>query len=117
VGMSRAPFAARFTALVGHAPMSYLKTWRLQLAAKLLQNQALSLSNIAEQIGYESASAFSRIFKRSFGVAPGQFRRTAVTQLTSADTRQPAARDAYQSSREPRPKTISYGDESDPMRL
>jgi AraC-like DNA-binding protein len=116
VGMSRAPFAARFTALVGQAPMSYLKSWRLQLAAKLLQNQALSLSNIAEQVGYESTSAFSRTFKRNFGVAPGQFRRTGVTQLTSVDARQSTATDGNQGSREPRSKTISYGgDESDPM--
>jgi len=79
VGMSRSPFAARFTALVGQAPMSYLKRWRLQLAAKLLQNQALALSSIAEQVGYESTAAFSRVFKREFGVAPGQYRRGGTT--------------------------------------
>lgn len=78
VGMSRSPFAARFTALVGQAPMSYLKGWRLQLAAKLLHNQALSLSTIAEQVGYESMPAFSRVFKREFGVAPGQYRRSGT---------------------------------------
>src|SRR5260370_15966363 len=78
VGMSRSPFAARFTALVGQAPMSYLKHWRLQLAAKLLQNKALALSNIAEQVGYESLPAFSRVFKREFGVAPGQYRRSGT---------------------------------------
>jgi AraC-like DNA-binding protein len=96
--------------------MSYLKSWRLQAAAKLLQNPTLSLSNIAEQVGYDSTAAFSRIFKRNFGVAPGQFRRTTVTQLTFADARQPAAREVYQDSPEPRPKTPSRGgDGSDPM--
>jgi transcriptional regulator GlxA family with amidase domain len=79
VGMSRSPFAARFTALVGQAPMSYLKRWRLQLAAKLLQNQTLALSIIAEQVGYESTPAFSRVFKREFGMAPGQYRRSGAT--------------------------------------
>jgi AraC-like DNA-binding protein len=79
VGMSRSPFAARFTALVGQAPMSYLKRWRLQLAAKLLQNQTLALSIIAEQVGYESTPAFSRVFKREFGMAPGQYRRSGTT--------------------------------------
>lgn len=78
VGMSRSPFAARFTALVGQSPMSYLKHWRLQLAAKLLQNKALALSSIAEQVGYESVPAFSRVFRREFGVAPGQYRRSAT---------------------------------------
>jgi AraC-like DNA-binding protein len=64
--------------------MSYLKRWRLQLAARLLQNQALSLSSIAEQVGYESAAAFSRVFKREFGVAPGQYRRNGgISEGTS----------------------------------
>src|SRR5262249_37071536 len=47
VGMSRSPFAARFTALVGESPMSYLKQWRMQVAVGLLQTEGLSLSSIA----------------------------------------------------------------------
>ena len=78
VGMSRSPFAARFTELVGQSPMSYLKRWRLQLAAKLLQDQTLSLSAIAEQVGYESTAAFGRGFKREFGAAPGRYRRSGT---------------------------------------
>lgn len=78
VGMSRSPFAARFTGLVGRSPMSYLKSWRLQLAARLLQDPTLSLSNIAERVGYESTAAFSRIFKREFGAAPAQYRHKGV---------------------------------------
>lgn len=75
IGMSRSPFAARFATLVGESPMSYLKRWRLQLAARLLRDQNLSLLSIAEQVGYESAAAFSRVFKREFRVSPGQYRR------------------------------------------
>jgi AraC-like DNA-binding protein len=74
VGMSRSPFAARFTALVGLAPMSYLQRWRLQVAASLLLTQAMSLSIVAERVGYDSAAAFSRAFTRQFGVAPGRYR-------------------------------------------
>lgn len=87
VGMSRSPFAARFAALVGNTPMSYLKHWRLQLAAKLLHNKTLALSSIAEQVGYESMPAFSRVFKREFGMAPGQYRRSRTTRgrTSSAD--------------------------------
>jgi AraC-like DNA-binding protein len=55
--------------------MSYLKRWRLQLAARLLRDRNLSLLAIAEQVGYESAAAFSRVFKREFLVSPGQYRR------------------------------------------
>jgi AraC-like DNA-binding protein len=78
VGMSRSPFATRFAELVGQSPMSYLKHWRLRLAGKLLDDRALSLSNIAERVGYESAAAFSRGFKREFGVAPAQYRRRGL---------------------------------------
>jgi transcriptional regulator GlxA family with amidase domain len=50
VGKSRSPFAARFVALVGQSRMSYLKRWRLQLAARLLQDQSPSLAMIAGQV-------------------------------------------------------------------
>lgn len=82
VGMSRSPFAARFAALVGQSPMSYLKHWRLQLAARLLRDQNLSLAMIAEQVGYESGAAFSRVFKREFRVSPGQYRHNALKRAT-----------------------------------
>jgi len=79
--MSRSPFAARFMALVGQSPMSYLKRWRLQLAAQLLQDQKLSLSEIAERVGYESSAALSRVFKREFGLSPAQYRRKGVVGI------------------------------------
>jgi len=81
VGMSRSPFAARFTEFVSQSPMSYLKRWRLQVAARLLRDGALSLSNIAERVGYASAAAFSRVFKHEFGVSPAQYRRKGVVGI------------------------------------
>jgi len=74
IGMSRAPFAARFTTSVGMTPMNYLKRWRLQLATRLLQNPALTLTAVSAHVGYESVEAFSRVFRREFGIAPGQYR-------------------------------------------
>ena len=75
VGMSRSPFAAKFTALVGQSPMAYLKSWRLQVGATLLRQRALALASVAERVGYESTAAFSRAFTREFGVSPGLYRR------------------------------------------
>jgi AraC-like DNA-binding protein len=74
VGLSRSPFAAKFTALVGQPPMTYLKRWRLQLAGTLLRQQAVALSNVAERVGYESTPAFSRAFTHFFGMSPGRYR-------------------------------------------
>jgi AraC-like DNA-binding protein len=111
VGMSRSPFAVRFTSLVGQAPMSYLKRWRLQLAAKLLQNQTFALSSIAEQAGYESTAAFSRGFKREFGMAPGQYRRSgALGARTSSATMQ----EQVASNSEAGPDEVNPGKEEFP---
>ena len=82
VGLSRSPFAAKFTALVGQPPMVYLKRWRLQLAASLMRQEALGLSTIAERVGYETTAAFSRAFTREFGVSPGRYRHRGIAEST-----------------------------------
>ena len=96
VGMSRSPFAARFMALVGQSPMSYLKRWRLQLAAQLLRDRTLSLSDIAERVGYKSTAPLSRVFKREFGVSPAQYRRKGVVgiPMVYVEPRQKARNDS-----------------------
>jgi AraC-like DNA-binding protein len=89
VGLSRSPFAARFTALVGLSPMAYLKQWRLQMGASLLSNQALALSTVAERVGYESSASFSRAFTREFGVSPGLYRRRRLPVIPIPPTAEP----------------------------
>lgn len=74
VKMSRSAFAARFTELVGQPAMSYLTQWRMQLAHNLRRETTLSIAAIAEQVGYTSEAAFSRAFKRVYGVSPGRVR-------------------------------------------
>jgi AraC-like DNA-binding protein len=74
-GMSRSAFAARFTAAVGCAPMEYLTRWRMSLAQDALSRGGRTLDRLAEEIGYESASAFSTAFRRRFGCPPGAFGR------------------------------------------
>lgn len=73
--MSRSGFSARFTSLVGHSAMRYLLQWRMQLARTQLRATSEPLSVIADRLGYQSEAAFSRAFKRVFGVAPGRIRR------------------------------------------
>ena len=74
-GLSRAPFARRFTALVGEPPLTYLTRWRMALAGRLLRETDLPLAAVAERVGYASEFAFARAFKRAYGTAPGQYRR------------------------------------------
>jgi AraC-like DNA-binding protein len=82
VGMSRSALAARFTALVGRAPMEYLQHWRMQLAATALCEERRSIAEIALDVGYESEVSFSRAFKREMGMAPGAYRRRHREFLT-----------------------------------
>lgn len=82
-GMSRSAFAARFVAIVGCAPMEYLSRWRMSLAKDALSRGGKSLDRLADEIGYESASAFSTAFRRRLGCAPGAFARTAQRTLNS----------------------------------
>jgi AraC-like DNA-binding protein len=75
VGMSRSAFAERFTSLVGQPPMQYLTQWRMHVAAQQLREGRGSLAQIGFAIGYDSEAAFSRAFKRQFGMSPGAWRK------------------------------------------
>ncbi|MFC0528952.1 AraC family transcriptional regulator [Phytohabitans kaempferiae] len=74
-GLSRAPFARRFAALVGQPPLAYLTWWRMTTAARLLTVSDAPLSAVAARVGYASEFAFATAFKRRYGVAPGRYRR------------------------------------------
>ncbi len=73
--LSRAPFARRFTTLLGQPPMTYLTWWRMTTAARLLRHTDAPLSSIASMVGYTSEFAFANAFKRHHGTAPGKYRR------------------------------------------
>ncbi len=81
VGVSRTVLAERFGALVGAPPMQYLARWRAAVAAHLLREGHLTLARIAEEIGYDSESAFSRAFKREYGAPPASWRRQLASSL------------------------------------
>ncbi len=83
-GMSRAAFAARFARTMGMPPMEYLIRWRMALAKNMLWHDGLTLTEVADAIGYQSASAFSTAFTRSVGQAPSAFAR--ASRLHAADT-------------------------------
>ncbi len=73
--LSRSVFFDRFTGAVGVPPMEYLLGWRMAIAKDLLRQQDVSLAEVAERIGYSSASTFSTAFSRYVGQPPGRFAR------------------------------------------
>ena len=74
-GMSRAVFAERFARKIGMPPMQYLLEWRVALAKDLLRGERPLLAEVAERVGYQSASAFSTAFTRLTGRSPSEFAR------------------------------------------
>ncbi len=75
VGLSRAAFSRRFTAVVGESPIAYLSAWRLALAADLLAGTDDTVAAISRAVGYTSPFTFSDAFTRSYGVRPVEHRR------------------------------------------
>ncbi len=74
VSLSRAAFAKRFSKLVGEAPVTYLRRWRMDLASRLLKESSDAIAAIAAQVGYESETTFSKTFRQSRGISPGRYR-------------------------------------------
>lgn len=73
-GMSRSAFAAAFKSHVGEGPAEYLAQWRLSIAQTRLR-QGSPLKTIAEDLGYSSPSALSRVFTQKVGRSPREWLR------------------------------------------
>jgi AraC-like DNA-binding protein len=73
--LSRSTFFERFSRAVGVAPMEYLLGWRMALAKDLLRRRDMTVGEVAEHVGYSSASTFSVAFARHVGVPPKRYAR------------------------------------------
>ncbi|EAM9429371.1 TPA_asm: AraC family transcriptional regulator [Salmonella enterica] len=69
--MSVSAFHHNFKAVTSTSPLQYLKSYRLH-KARMMIHDGMKASAAAMRVGYESASQFSREFKRYFGVTPGE---------------------------------------------
>ncbi|WP_370677286.1 AraC family transcriptional regulator [Pleomorphomonas sp. PLEO] len=76
-GLSRSVFFERFRRVVGVAPMEYLLAWRMALAKDMLRRADGGVAEVAERVGYASASTFTIAFSRHVGVPPGKYARGA----------------------------------------
>lgn len=70
--MSISAFHHNFKAVTSTSPLQYLKSYRLHQARMMMLQEGMKASVAAIKVGYESASQFSREFKRYFGVTPGE---------------------------------------------
>ena len=84
-GLSRSAFASLFRELTGETPLAYLTFWRMYRAKQLLTGSDQSLLQIAQSVGYDTDTAFSRAFKRTQGLSPGQWRRNAKSITSGSE--------------------------------
>jgi AraC-like DNA-binding protein len=70
--MSVSAFHHNFKSVTSTSPLQYLKSYRLHKARMLMIHDGMKASAAAMRVGYESASQFSREFKRYFGMTPGE---------------------------------------------
>lgn len=71
--MSTSTFHRNFKQITASSPIQYVKKLRLSKAKDLLQDQGIKVKQAAAQVGYESATQFSREFTRYFGISPSDY--------------------------------------------
>ena len=75
---SRATLVRLFQKAAGTAPLAFLSELRLNLARHRILATNISQAMVAEEVGYQSETAFSRAYHRKFGVAPGADRKRRI---------------------------------------
>lgn len=73
--MSRATLYRKITSITGSSPSDFVKNVRLRKAAELLKEGGLSIAEIADQVGFNTPSYFTKSFKKLFGVLPTQYNK------------------------------------------
>jgi AraC-like DNA-binding protein len=72
--ISPSRLAARFAGSLGMSPMAYLGRWRMDVACRMLSSTDRGVEEVGRSLGYESAAAFSRAFRKTVGAAPAVWR-------------------------------------------
>jgi len=74
-GLAQRSFTRRFQQATGMAPLEYVHTLRLEEAKHMLETGEEPVEAVANEVGYEDAGFFSRLFRRKVGLTPVQYRR------------------------------------------
>ena len=76
LGVSTRSLNRHFQQALQVSPLQYLQRKRMQLGEELLKTSNLSIADIASHIGLQDPEHFSRQFKKTYGIAPKQYRQT-----------------------------------------
>jgi len=74
-GLAERSFKRRFEQATGMSPLEYVHTLRLEEAKHMLEATDAPIEAIANEVGYEDAGFFARLFRRNVDLTPGQYRK------------------------------------------
>jgi len=84
-GMSVRTLNRRFKTAVGQSPLMYLQEIRINTARDLLKTSNLSISEIADKVGYQDSGYFTTLFKKQLSTTPNAYRLTVRAKLFSTE--------------------------------
>lgn len=64
--------------LTGYAPVDYIRSIRLQHAARLLKQERCPIAEVADATGFSDAKYFREVFRKCYGVSPSEYRKEAA---------------------------------------
>lgn len=70
-----------FNRTIGITPIQYLKSYRLQYAARLLKETDLPITSVGSHCGFQEMSYFSRSFRKVYGYTPSDYRKSKLQQI------------------------------------
>ncbi len=74
-GLAERSFKRRFQHATGMSPLEYVHALRLEEAKQMLEAGNQPIEAIANEVGYEDAGFFSRLFRRNVNLTPAQYRK------------------------------------------
>ncbi len=72
-GMSRSTLYTKLLQVAGETPVEYIRSFKLERAALLLQKSNMTIAEIAYQVGFTTPNYFARSFKHKFGMLPSEY--------------------------------------------
>ncbi|MCR9226695.1 MAG: response regulator [Flavobacteriaceae bacterium] len=79
LGMSRMQLHRKLKALTGQTATEFIRGQRLKLAAKLLKESDVNISEIGYQVGFNDHSYFTKCFRETYGLSPSEFSRNQIS--------------------------------------
>jgi signal transduction histidine kinase/ligand-binding sensor domain-containing protein/DNA-binding response OmpR family regulator len=94
LGMSRSSLYGKVLEITGETPVEFIRSFRLQKAAALLENGDLSIAEIAYEVGFSAPNYFTRAFKTKYKILPSDYPGRAGKAKSDAYDNRPQGRPA-----------------------